>query len=242
MRNQRMMPRYNIEDAARQHPPRATGREPSRLAPGPAPAVFRRGGLLLGAALVLLSHWGCQCCPLGTNAYSTVIDTVADCPVRMDCVYCAKLDATRINRPGGWQCCNDCPPPPACCAAGVYAHRWNSPPVTDMTSPAGGLQGLPNFPADDLMDPSLYGPAFPENPGPQGLEDRAVPLFEAPMESITPSPQSSARPSANPGNLARWQPEDESGVVQMNYARPYAPRPVEAPLRPQVPVEVLFAP
>ena len=173
---------------------------------------------LLIAVCSLCLASGCQCCCCGTNCWSRVVDCVADHPLRCDCLYCAKLDATRINRPGGIQyghCCR-CEYP-ACCPLGVYAHRWMSPVEADGEADP-GLQGPPTLPGELRQQ----GPYFP----PEMPEDEAVPLFESPM----PAPASST------------DEDEDAGVVQMRYTRT-----TDASARVRVdnasllvPVEVIF--
>lgn len=197
----------------------------------PAGRLLRMVFWLLAAAVISCSS-GCQCCCCGTNVWSRIIDCGVDHAVPFDCVYCAKLDATRINRPGGIQCghccrCGSCPQ----CIQGVYAHRWNSPPPPEEPTGTYGLQDSPVLP--DEVSPQ--GPYFP--PGgvhPRDMpQDEAVPLFDSPSQ---PAPRPS-EPSPPPAET-----EPDAGVVRTGYQHVS-----EAPVgvrydRPQtlIPVEALF--
>jgi hypothetical protein len=189
--------------------------------------LSRRWGALCGAAALLGWLSGCQCCCCGTNAYSAVIDCINDHPLRLECLYCSKLDLTRINRPGGIQCGRCCCRPQQCCSGGIYAHRWNSPPAPPMTAAPSGLEGAPTYPADEA------GPYFPPTDvAPPSEDGSAVPLFTQPMEPSTrqATPMPAAEPQAAP-------PAADPEVMQMNYRRIVPDLP-----RLQVPVEAIFAP
>ena len=171
-----------------------------------AHSIRRLAGLLVATAIAISS--GCQCCCCGTNAWSRIIDCGVDHAIPFDCVYCAKLDATRINRPCGIQCghccrCGDCPN----CIQGVYAHRWMSPPSEEPAT-AYGVGGAPVLP-DELAP---QGPYFP--PGgvhPRDMpQDEAVPLFGSPSQPAPPPSEPSPPPV---------EPEADAGVVRMGYQR-----------------------
>lgn len=131
------------------------------------------GRLALWAVLgwLSVSTAGCQCLCCGTNAWSRIIDCGVDHAVPFDCLYCSKLDLTRIGRPGGLpgRCC--CRPTPCCQSGLVFAHRWNSPPPPASPGPAPyqGLESMPELPA---AEPAPYFPPA----------DEASPLFPKPEE------------------------------------------------------------
>lgn len=183
--------------------------------------VGRRAFAWIVGIIMLAANCGCQCCCCGTNLWSRAVDCGVDHAVPFDCLYCSKLDLTRINRPCGWQC-GCCCRPTACCAAGVvYAHRWNSPLPEIATS--SGLQSVPTFPA---TDPGPYMPMPPSN--------EATPLFDAPVEAA-PAPMAEPVPPTD-------VPPD-AGVVPMRYLAPASEpegrvRLETSPLL--VPTEVLF--
>lgn len=189
-------------------------------------AALRRAAACAVVALGMTVSSGCQCLCCGTNAYSCLIDCIADHPPCVECLYCAKLDLTRINRPGGCQCCRCCCKPQQCCAGGVYAHRWNSPPAQSMSSTAGLRDAAvlpdnvagPYFPPAEAARPDVAPPADDGSP---------VPLFEQPQNPMSPEPLPMEAPPA--------APPTDSGVVRMNYLAP-----AESPPVWQVPVNVLF--
>lgn len=178
---------------------------PARPAVEPA-AVRRPGGPAVQLAVgLLLALSGCQCC-CGTNVVSCVVDWGVDHAVPFDCVYCSCLDLTRINRPGGLQCCCGCGQccPPVCCSPGqVYAHRWLSPPPLVAADP--GLQPNPTYPAPEA------GPGLPPRSMPP-LEmrgDQVEPLFPMPQ----PAP-------ALPSQVDPPPADPPAGVIQMRYLQP----------------------
>lgn len=164
----------------------------------PPVQVGRRAIASVAGILALVVNCGCQCCCCGTNLWSRGVDCGVDHAVPFDCLYCSKLDLTRINRPCGWQC-GCCCRPTACCAAGVvYAHRWNSPAPVATTS--GGLQSVPTFPA---TEPGPYVP--------MPLSDEATPLFDAPVEAAPEPLEEPALPAETP---------PDAGIVPMRYNLP----------------------
>jgi hypothetical protein len=210
-------------------------------APSAAGGARRTGPLSRGcaAAALLLACLlsGCQCCCCGTNAYSAVIDCFADHPPCLECLYCAKLDATRINRPGGWQCSRCCCPQPHCCSSGVYAHRWNSPPVPEAI-PAAGLLEAPELPAGDV------GPYFPpaSEIAPPAEDGSPTPLFGPQPPALSPPGAAASPGAASPRPAAQPEPQVDApaadpGVVRMEYLAPFRDAPAL-----QVPVDVLFGP
>ena len=73
---------------------------------------MRRFATLVLLLLAALPTSGCQCCP-GIEVWNDCVDHIADHPCRLDALYHPSLDATRINRVDGLQCCgckNKCPP------------------------------------------------------------------------------------------------------------------------------------
>lgn len=196
----------------------------------PSAAAWRRCGGPCRALAAVLLLWasGCQCCCCLTNGYSRIIDCKADHPLLWEWAYCPKLDLTRINRPGGIQCCRCCCPPQQCCSGGVYAHRWNSPPFASGTA-AVGLQGAPAYPADQ---PGPYFPPVAPDVAPPAADGSPVPLFEQPQPAPMPAPATAPQSASPPGDV----PVGDSGVVRMNYLAPAA----ESAPAWQIPVEVLF--
>jgi hypothetical protein len=194
------------------------------------PVRRRRLARALRAAfltLLLFAAAGCQCC-CGTNVVNCVIDWGVDHAIPWECLYCSRLDLTRINRPGGPWCCRTCTPAAACGPGMVYAHRWNSPPPAEADS---GLQPNPTYPAPQ---PGADLPPRPMTP--QVVpDDRVEPLF--PMPESPPPPEQSLPPDAPPGSNAGRD------VVPLRYQRlqpaPSAPT-APLPAQPLVPVEVLF--
>jgi len=165
---------------------------PRRQSISLAVAVLRAATL----SITLLTAAGCQCCRC-TDHVSCVIDWGVDHAVPFDCLYCSRLDVTRINRPGGWQCCRACCPNPPPCPGGIFAHRWNPPPEPAADA---GLQSPPTYPGPAAGPPLPLLP--PAGPTP-GLE-RPEPLF--PMLETDP-----AQP-----------PLDPPAVQQLRYDRPAA--------------------
>lgn len=181
---------------------------------------------LLGPLVVgfnLLTAFGCQCC-CGTNVWSRVVDFTSDHPPIAQCLYCSKLDLTRINRPGGIQCGCGCPPIPHC-ASGVYAHRWNSPP-----NPSGDMQ--PAMP----LESSPYYPDVENQSDQQMLNESPAPLLPPP--SMPPAAIQPMDQPMSPGVQAtpRAPVEPGEGIQQMHYLR-------ESPYRQGmlVPVDALFS-
>lgn len=192
--------------------------------------VRRRLARTLGAmclTLLLFAAAGCQCC-CGTNVVNCVIDWGVDHAIPLQCLYCSRLDLTRINRPGGPWCCRSCTPAVACAPAVVYAHRWNSPPPAADDS---GLQPNPTYPAPQ---PGVDIPPQPMSP--QAVpEDRVDPLF--PMPESPPLPGQPPPPDAPPGS------SDGGEVVPLRYQILQPGPGIQTPswpAQPLVPVEVLF--
>lgn len=204
-----------------------------RSTASPPPVRRRRPASALRAAcltLLLFTAPGCQCC-CGTRVVNCVIDWGVDHAVPLECLYCSRLDLTRINRPGGPWCCRACTTAAACGPGVVYAHRWNSPPPAEADS---GLQPNPTYPAPQ---PGVELPPRPMSPQ-AGPDDRVEPLF--PMPESPPPPGESPPPDAPPSS------GDGDGVVPLGYQRSQRFRPapgaptVPWPAQTLVPVEVLF--
>ena len=220
MRNRPMLPIRHIRSAQTAGSMTLSGR-PMRVR-GP---VRLLGPLVVG--FNLLTAFGCQCC-CGTNVWSRMIDFTSDHPPIAQCVYCSKLDLTRINRPGGIQCGCGCPPIPHC-SSGVYAHRWNSPP-----NPLGSMQQTPT--------PSTpYYPDVENQSDQQMLNESAAPPLLPPPSMPQPAPQLAPQPMNQPMAPGLGAPPQEptapgSGVEQMHYLR-------ESPYRQGmlVPVDALFS-
>lgn len=216
------MPFGNIRPAER------TSSVAFRSGASPGPVSRLRPAPALGAAcltLLLSTATGCQCC-CGTNVVNCVIDWGVDHAVPLECLYCSRLDLTRINRPGGPWRCRSCASAAACGPGVVYAHRWNSPPPVEADA---GLQPNPTYPAPQ---PGLERPPQPRRP-PAAPEDRVEPLFPMPESPASPAPPGESPPGPGDGN----------GVIPLRY-QPVPPvrraPPASEPPPPLVPVEVLF--
>ena len=84
----------------------------------------------LSVLFLMTSLTGCQCCGLA-EFQMTAVDRIADKSCNLECLYCPKLDLTRINRRCGPQCCRHRCQTVACPRNGVFAHRWQDSTFQD---------------------------------------------------------------------------------------------------------------